>query len=79
MYQHLNNCSVFNDHIILFILPDVGTNTNVVCKELYLHNAVINNVKILDKSYEWGELQFLEAYYIKALASEINFGLKASK
>ena len=79
MYQHLSNCSAFNDHIMLFTLPDAATDTTIVSKELHLHNAVINNVKILDKNDKWGQLQFLEAYYIKKLAPEINFGLKASK
>ena len=64
---------------MLFILPDAATNTTVVSKELHLHNTVINNVKILDKNDKWGQLQFLEAYYIKTLAPEINFSLKASK
>ena len=75
MYQHLSNCSAFNDRIILFTLPDAAMDTTVVSKELHLHNAVINNVKILDKNDKWGQLQFLEAYYIKKLAPEINFGL----
>ena len=79
MYQHLSNCSAFNDHILLFTLPDAAADTTVDSKELHLHNAVINNVKILDKNDKWGQLQFLEAYYIKKLAPEINFGLKASK
>ena len=34
MYQHLSNCSVFNDHIMLFILPAAATNTVIVSKEL---------------------------------------------
>ena len=50
MYQHLSNCSAFNDHVMLFTLPDAATNTTIVSKELHLHNTVINNVKILDKS-----------------------------
>ena len=79
MYQHLSNCSAFNDHIMLFTLPDAATNTTIVTKELHLHYAVINNVNILDKSNKWGQFQFLEGYYIKTLAPEINFGLKASK
>ena len=45
----------------------------------HLYNAVINNAKIIDKNDEWGQLQFLEAYYIKTLAHEIKVGLKASK
>ena len=64
---------------MLFTLPDAATNTTIIIKELHLRNAVINNVKILDNNEEWDQLQFLEAYYIKALAPEINLGLKASK
>ena len=64
---------------MLFTLQDAATNTTIVDKELHLHNGVINNIEILDKSDKWGQLQFLEAYYIKTLAPEINFGLKASK
>ena len=79
MYQHLSNCSSFNGHIMLFTLPDAATDTTIVNKELHLHNAVINNVKILDKNDKCGQLQFLEAYYIKKLAPEIKFDLKASK
>ena len=79
MYQHLSNCCAFNDHIMLFTLPDAATGTTIVSKELHLHNVVINNVKILDKTNKWGQLQFLEAYYIKKLAPEINIGLTASK
>ena len=44
MYQHLSNCSAFNDHTMLFTLPDVAINTTIVSKELHLHNAVINNM-----------------------------------
>ena len=79
MYQHLSDCSAFNDHIMLFTLPDAASGTTIVSKELHLHNAVINNVKILDKNNKWVQLQFLEAYYIKKLVPEINIGLKASK
>ena len=61
MYQRLSDCCAFNDHIMLFTLPDAASNTTIVNKELHLHNAVINNVEILDKSDKWGQLQFLEA------------------
>ena len=71
MYQHLSNCSAFNDHIMLFTLPDAATDTTIVSKELHLHNAVINNVKSLDENDKWRQLQFLEAYYIKKLAPEL--------
>ena len=64
---------------MLFTLPDAPTDTTTVSREVHLHNAVINEVKISDKNDKWGQLQFLEAYYIEKLAPEINFGLKASK
>ena len=79
MYQHFSNCSAFIDHIMLFTLPDAATNTTIVSKELDLYNAVIDNVKTLDKIDKWGQLQFLKAYYFKKLEPEINFCLKASK
>ena len=56
---------------MLFTLPDAATDTTIVSKELHLHNAVINNVKSLDKNDKWRQLQFLEAYYIKKLAPEL--------
>ena len=59
MYQHLSNCSAFNDHIMLFTLPDAATDTTIVSKELHLHNAVINNVKILDKMINGVNFNFL--------------------
>ena len=79
MYQNLSHCSAFNDHNMLFTLPDVATVTTIISKEFHVHNAMINNVKILDKHDKWGQLQFLEACYIEKLAPEINFSLKASR
>ena len=73
MYQHLGNCSAFIDYIMLFTLSDAATDIIIVNKELHLH------VKIFNKNDKWDQLQFLEAYYIKKLAPEINFSLKASK
>ena len=60
MYQHQSNCDEFNDHIMLYRVPDTATDTNIVSKELHLHNAVISIAKILDKHNIWGQLQFAE-------------------
>ena len=60
IYQHLSNFRAFNDHIMLFTLPDAATNTTIVTKELYLHNAVINNVKNLDKTDKFVNNNFLK-------------------
>lgn len=79
MYQHLINCTAFDDQLKLFALPDVSSENTIVNKEDHLYNAVINNAKIIDRNDKWGQLQFLEAYYIKTQAPEINVGLKASK
>ena len=65
MYQHLSNFSAFNDHIMLFTVPDAATDTTIVSKELHFHNEVINNVKILNKNNKWGQLLFLEAYLLR--------------
>ena len=53
---------------MLFTLSDAATDIIIVNKELHLH------VKIFNKNDKWDQLQFLEAYYIKKLAPEINFG-----
>ena len=45
MYQDLSSCNAVNDHIMLFTLPDEGTNSAVINKEFHLHNALINNDK----------------------------------
>ena len=79
MYEHLSNCRAFDDYNTLFTLSDRATNTIIITKRLLLNHAVINNLKILDKNNKLGQLQFLEAFYIKTLTPEINFGLKASK
>ena len=50
IYQHLSNWSASNDHIKLFTLLDAAIDTTIVSKESHLHNALINNVKILDKN-----------------------------
>ena len=55
MIQHLSNCRAFNDHIMLFLVPDAATNTTVVNNELHLHNVVINDVVTLNKIDRWDQ------------------------
>ena len=64
---------------MLFTLPDGATDVTISSKELHLHNAAINNVKVSDKNDEWCQLRFLEAYHLRKLVIEVNFSLKASK
>ena len=49
----------------------------IVSKELYLHNAIENCEILYNKN--WGQLQHLEAFYVKPSSSEINVGLKVFK
>ena len=56
---------------MLFTLSDATTKTAIFTKELHLRNAVINNVKILNKRDKRDQTQFLEACYIKTLIPEI--------
>ena len=44
-----------------------------------IFNAVLQNNEILDSNYNWSQLAFLEAYYIKNHDSIMNHGLKSSK
>ena len=65
MYQHLSNCSAFNDHIMLFTLPDAAADTFIISKELHLHNAIINNVKILEKNDKWVNFNFFKPIMLR--------------
>ena len=66
---------------MLLTLPDAVTNSTIISKESQFHDAVINNIKILDnikilnQNNKWCQLQFFEAYYIKTLAAKIYFDL----
>ena len=51
----------------------------IVSIELLLCNAGTENIKIIYHSDNWTLLQYLEAYYIKTMSSEVNIGLKASE
>ena len=46
---------------------------------MHLQNAVTENTEIIYHNDNWAHLQYIEAYYIKTMSSEINIGLKASK
>ena len=59
-------------------MPCDDETVNIDIKE-HLINEVLNNCRTIDQNNNWLHLSFLGAYYIKALKSEINDGLKASK
>ena len=78
MYQHLINCDCFKDICNLMSLPDGISHDPTFLKE-QIKTAVFDNTSIVDYNNNWSVLEYLEAYYIKTLRSNINVGLKASK
>ena len=54
---------------MLFTLPDAAADTTIVSKELHPHNAVINNVKVLDKNDKWGQLIISRNWHLKLISA----------
>ena len=81
MYKHLVNCSSFNEIVSLYRLPDCHNDLPSTCVNLKEHifNAVHTNYEVIDRNYNWSQLAFLEAFYIKNLKPSINEGIKASR
>ena len=79
MYQHLRNSAQFPEYLKCYALPDTDAVNTIVSKKLHLHNVFTENTEIIDRNDNWAYLQYLEAYFIKAMSPEINIGLKASK
>ena len=59
-------------------LPDNDSTTTAIDKREYIPNAVLSNFRIVESCSNWSKLLFLEAFYIKTLAPNINYGLKVS-
>ena len=80
MHEHLLNCEHFIVIVNLMKLWDIySMKTSTVEKE-YLFNTVLSNFHIGDSYSNWSQLLFLEAFYIKTLAPEIeNDKTKSSK
>ena len=79
MYRHLTSCTDFIDYTKLFGIHEPEWTVSFDNHKL---NAVLQNHKILDFNpfqLKWGQLSFLEAYYIKKLKPKLNNGIKASK
>ena len=80
MYHHLANCNEFNELVSLHALPDCFNDHPSPCVSLkdHIFNAVHNNYEVTS-NYNWSQLAFLEAFYIKNFKPTINEGLKASR
>ena len=81
MCKHLSECEMFKETCNLYALPSVYNeqDQNEISLTSYILSAVLQNHEILDVNYNWSQLLFLEAYYIKKHNPVINHGLKASK
>ena len=75
MNKHLHNCPRFSEFCAFFRTCDPYQFN----KNKHVHNAVLNNCKIIHRHNNNTVLDFLEAYYIKLYKPSINFGIRASK
>ena len=81
MFKHLLECEMFKEACNLYALPSLynESDPNEISLTSPILSAVLQNHEILDFNYNWLQLLFLEAYYIKKHDPVINHGLKASK
>ena len=81
IFKHLSECEMFKETCNLYGLPSLHNETdlNEISLTSHILSAVLQNHEILDFNYNWSQLLFLEAYYIKKHDPVINHGLKASK
>ena len=81
VFRHLSECELFKETCNLYALPSLynESNRNEISLTSHILSAVLQNHEILDFNYNWSQLLFLKAYYIKKHDPVINHGLKASK
>ena len=81
MFKHLSECEMFKETCNLYALPSLynESDPNEISLTSHILSAALQNHEILDFNYNWSQLLFLEAYYIKKHDPVINHGLKASK
>ena len=79
MYQQLSKCEHFAHIIDLHRLPDTDASATEINNKQHFVNAVISNFRVLGTCYNWSQLLFLEALYIKNLKPKINGGFKATR
>ena len=72
-------CTQFKEYVGFFAL---NQQINDVSFDNHALNAVLYNYRIVDYNtykFKWDRLLFLEAFYIKRLKPDLNYGIKASK
>ena len=65
LFKHLSECEMFKETCNLYALPSFynESNPNEISWTSHILSAVLQNHEILDFSYNWSQLLFLEAYY----------------
>ena len=81
MFKHLSECEMFKETCNLYALPSLynESDPNEISLTSHILSAVLQNHEILDFNYNWLQLLFLEACYMKKHDPVINHGLKASR
>ena len=81
MFKHLSKCEMFKETCNLYALPSLynESDPNEISLTSHILSAALQNHEILDFNYNWSQLLFLEAYYIKKHDPVINHVLKATK
>ena len=78
MFKHLSECEMFKEACNLYALASLynESDPNDISLTSHILSAVLQNHEILDLNYNWSQLFFLEAHYIKKHDPVINHGLK---
>ena len=81
MFKHQSEREMFKETCNLYALPSLynESDPNEISLTSHILSTVLHNHEILDFNYNWSQLLFLEAYYIKKHDPVINRSLKASK
>ena len=79
LHIHLTSCDKHGDIITMTQLPNMDNSVGPVNRKGHILNGVMNNFSIVDFCTNWGQLLFLEAYFIKTFQPKINEGLKGSR
>ena len=78
MHQQLLKSEHYVDIVNLMRLPGINSTSTSIVKKSYLLKAILSNACLVDSFRNWSRTLFSEAFYIKALASKVNDGSKAS-
>ena len=81
MFKDLSECEMFKDTCNLYALLSLynESDPNEISLTSHILSAAWQNHEILNFNYNWSQLLFLEAYFIKKHDPVINHGLKVSK